>query len=135
MVAAAMNELGIEEISMLPDSEKSPDLVNDASRKQKFHYLNSLSSLVVDKYILKKEKVTEVLEKMKKADDTENDKSCDSEKYCCRFPGCQKVFKYDGKRLHAHEKTNNGMIWSKTQEIQARKQMMMSTIISPLFLK
>ena len=135
MVAAAMNELSIEEISMLPDSEKLPDHVNDASRQQKFHYLNSLSSLVVDKYILKKEKVTEVLEKMKKADDTENDKSGDSEKYCCRFPVCQKVFKYDGKRRRAHEKTHDGMIWSKTQEIQARKQMMMSTIISPLFFK
>ena len=77
---------------------------------QQKEYLDRLSSNIVDKYIVDKEKhekITAAVEQLKERllrrlkDNTANGR------YRCRFPGCKKTFSNDGKWRMMHEQAHN----------------------------
>ena len=81
------------------------------SHNAKVDCLNSLAARVVDTYILQKDKVETILEKTREAQNAEKRKSGkEGERFPCRFPGCQKSFKHNGKRRRDHEKTHSGFV-------------------------
>ena len=112
VVAAAMNELGIEDIDSSPDSESFNINEND-SREKKINLIHSLATTVVNTYILKEARVQGILDKIHNATGDEN---CNmkGERYLCRFPGCTKSFRHDGKRRQDHEKSHTGMALNKS---------------------
>lgn len=107
VVSAAMEELGIRDIYELQSPDRLPENISTSSKQQKIEWLNALAAKVVDKYVLKDDKVQAVLDKMKNgAEELERPAG---DRYMCRFPSCQKSFRYDGKRRRAHEMTHEGM--------------------------
>ena len=67
----------------------------------------SLAERVVYHYILGSEKVSSLLQKVHMAEDEEEKKSKDlNARFQCRFPGCDKTYKYDGKRKRQHKATH-----------------------------
>ena len=107
IVAACMNELGISNIDGQPSSHVIPENLKTASRDEKRKFLMSLAERVVDHYILGSEKVSSLLQKVHMAEDEEEKKSKDlNARFQCRFPGCDKTYKYDGKRKRQHEATH-----------------------------
>lgn len=109
VVAATMNELEIEDIDAIPSPDKFYVNTENASNQEKIKCLNSLVSKVVNKYILRDDKVQAILDKVQAAKDDSNISKPVGERYMCRLPGCTKSFRYDGKRRRDHEKTHEGM--------------------------
>eukprot|EP00794_Sanderia_malayensis_P008410 gene8410-9308_t len=89
VVAAFMQELKLENI----DDDLPCDI--GKTKDQKRSFLVNLSSKVVDKYILNKDKMEHLLERARL--ETERRTMTTDGKYMCRHPGCFKVFKHDGK--------------------------------------
>ena len=106
VVAATMIELGIGEINQTRSMSTYVNMEN-MSNQAKMDSLNSLATKVVDTYILRKEKVETILQKTCKAQDLQKCKDA-GERFPCRFPGCSKSFKHNGKRQRDHEKTHGG---------------------------
>jgi hypothetical protein len=71
IVAAGMNELGIEDISQEPSSDIIPPNLKAASKDDKKQFLKSLAGKVVNKYILSSEKITLLLDKVHAAESEE----------------------------------------------------------------
>ncbi len=106
IVAATMIELGIGEMSQTPSTSPYFNLDNMCN-KAKVDCLNSLAAKVVDTYILRKDKVETILEKTCEAQNAEKQQG---ERFPCRFSGCQKSFKHDGKRRREYKKTHGGFV-------------------------
>jgi hypothetical protein len=110
IIAATMIELGIGEMCQSPSTGTYEDL-GSMSKQAKVDCLNSLACKVVDTYILRKDKVETILEKTREAQDAEKSENVkEGERFPCRFPGCQKSFKHDGKRRRDHEKTHGSFV-------------------------
>ncbi len=87
IVAAGMNELGIDDINGEPSSNTIPPNLKTASKDDKRLFLKSLAASVVDRYILGSEKIALLLEKVHMAE-SEEKSNADCGRYKCRFPGC-----------------------------------------------
>jgi hypothetical protein len=100
-----MNELGMDDINAEPTSEVIPSNLKLASKDEKLRFLKSLAERVVNKYILGSEKVASLLEKvhMAETEDKERKNRDADARFKCRFPGCDKTYKCDGKRKREHE--------------------------------
>lgn len=121
IVAACMAELSIEDINEQPSIPLLPPDLTNASKSEKKQFLKSLATRVVDKYILGKEKVTAILNryiwlKMKK-----KTKTTEGERYKCRFPGCEKTYRFDGKRKIDHEVSIHGLVTAPILEYTDKK--------------
>ena len=68
------------------------------SKQAKRECLKSLTEKVVDKYVLRKDRVQSILEQTRMAQDEEDNARAAGDRFPCRFPGCEKSFKHDGKR-------------------------------------
>ena len=107
VVAATMAELNIQSTDEQPDVDKLPSALTDAPVQQKREFLKKLSEKVIDRYVLKEEKIQAILEKVQKANEKEitNQESLEG-RFKCRFPGCNKTYQFDGKRRRDHEATH-----------------------------
>ncbi len=76
------------------------NLIKKKHEKRRFLY--SLAAKVVDKHVLYQDLVDKLLRKVKEIAADAESKTKDG-KFVCRFKGCQKSFKFDGKRRHDHE--------------------------------
>lgn len=105
IVAACMTELNIDEVDGKPSTSALPLHLTKSSKGEKRHFLKLLASRVVDKYILGEEKVTAILDKVHMAEKEEREKLKTKEgaRFKCRFPGCDKTYRFDGKRKREHE--------------------------------
>ena len=61
VVAAVMEELGILSIGDIPKGSHLPSNLSNKTRKEKMKFVDDLSALVVDKYVLRKDKVEQLL--------------------------------------------------------------------------
>ncbi|XP_065061936.1 uncharacterized protein LOC135688833 [Rhopilema esculentum] len=77
---------------------------NERSTKvEQRNYLHSLASEMVDKFILRTEKVEQVLIKVEAENEHEKQKA---KHFQCRISGCGKAFKHDGKARREHKATH-----------------------------
>ncbi|XP_028413964.1 uncharacterized protein LOC114536823 [Dendronephthya gigantea] len=119
IVAATMNELGIEDIDATPSTDKLKMDIENASIREKRECLNVLAGKVVNKYILRDDKVQAILDKTRVATEASKKvETSDGERYMCRFPGCTKSFRYDGKRRRNHEKTHGEMVVEENRDTE-----------------
>ena len=105
IVAACMTELQLKEIDESPDSNVLPTTLLNGSRKERQQYLKSIATKVVNRYILDAENVTALLNKVQMSENKEKERSVppDGDRFKCRFQGCGKTYRYDGKRKRDHE--------------------------------
>ena len=110
IVGATMIDLGIKEMDEKPSSNSLYANMKSLPKKAQRDCLKSLTEKVVDKYILGKDKVQNILEQTCKAQEEENTTKATGDRFPCRFPGCVKSFKHDGKRRRDHEKSHDGFL-------------------------
>ena len=107
IIAAAIEELHIKDINEIPSESCMPS--NLVSRTEKRDFLYNLASLVVDKYVLQCSKVEALL---KKTGEAQNKQAIQcfgvtaDGRFMCRYPGCPKTFRHDGKHRQQHEATH-----------------------------
>ena len=122
VIAAAMEELHIQDINDIPLDGYMPS--NLTTKKEKRDFLEKLAVSVVDKYILQCDKVELLLQKTGQALNQEVVKSMGMTadgRFMCRHPGCHKTFCYDGKHRQQHEATH-GLAVNETFNPEAANQ-------------
>ena len=119
VVAAAINELGMEDIDSSPSEEKF-DVNDNDSKEKKIDCIHSLATTVVNKYVLKEACVQSILDNL--CHETE-DAKCNMEggRYLCRFPGCTNLFGMVARgdrtmRSHARLVLNKSQVSVPTKE-------------------
>ncbi len=107
VVVAALKVLEIDSIDSVPDSSILPSYLNaDSPNIEKKRFIESLAQKVVDQYILKEERMKNLLKMKQVIEDEERETASyltADGRHKCRFPGCSKTFKYDGKSRRDHE--------------------------------
>ena len=107
IVAAAMTELGMDEFDSTPENDPTAKLW---SRKEQKECLDGLSSYIVDKYIVDKEKHEKITAAVEQLNERQLQRLKDKKangRYRCRYPGCKKTFSNDGKWRMMHERAHN----------------------------
>ena len=106
VVAATMKILGMEAVDGMP--EKDVLSVNgNSDKREKRKFIQSLAARVVDEFILRSSKVEDLMKKKGREEEKQRENSqCVNDRYQCRFPGCKKTYKHDGKARRDHEATH-----------------------------
>ena len=107
IVAASMTELGMDEFDSIPENDPISELWSGKVQKD---YLDRLSSNIVDKYMLDKEKhekITAAVEQLEERQLQRLKDKAENGRYRCRFPGCKKTFSNDEKWRMMHARAHN----------------------------
>eukprot|EP00795_Rhopilema_esculentum_P010018 gene10018-18649_t len=103
VIAGALKLLDLRSVDDLP-LQHTMQANERSTTEEKRNNLHSLASEIVDKFILRTEKVEHILNKVEAENEHEKQKA--QKHFQCRFSGCGKVFKYDGKARREHEATH-----------------------------
>jgi len=102
-----MKVLGFEDQSGMPKKHQLPNF--ELSRKsEKLECLHELAAKVVDEFVFQNSSVVNdivdsVLTQQEKDDLLQQQQLTPEGRFPCRFPGCDKSFKYNGKSRRSHE--------------------------------
>lgn len=110
LIAAAMQVLGMENLKDTPRGEFFHPNLHDAMDGEKKEYLRKIASRVVDKFVVRREKVEAIFNSLLSAEEEEANnrrEQTDTGRYICQFPGCGKTFAHNGKRMRDHESSHN----------------------------
>ena len=107
VVAAAYEVLGISGESMQLKHLPIPDNVANWHSLEKLQFLHKAAALVVDQLVVDKEMMDKTIENMISAQERQTlidqIELNEDGHFPCRFPGCSKSFKYNGKSRKNHE--------------------------------
>ena len=108
VIAAAMKVLGFENQSSMPTKHQLPSNLQLLQKSQKLKCLDELAAKVVDQFVFLKSSavndiVDSVLTQQEKDDVLQQQKLTPEGRFPCRFQGCEKSFKYNGKSRRSHE--------------------------------
>ena len=109
-MAASMEILGMKSMSGTPDNTFVPVNVEQFDSVEKRACLRKIAEAVVDKFVIKKEKVQALLRELLAVEENQailQDGKTDNGRFICRFPGCGKTFAHNGKRKRDHESTHD----------------------------
>lgn len=110
LIASAVHELGMNNLSDSPTGEFWQPNLPEASDIEKKEYLHKVASRVVDSYVIRRENVESIFNSLLAAEEDEASNrrnQTDDGRFICNFPGCGKTFKVNGKRLRDHESTHS----------------------------
>ena len=111
IIAAAMLVLDMKKISDQPRHKLSPVAARSGNDQEKKHYLMKLSGQIVDQFVIDQHSLNSfldgILSEQEKNDAVNNQELTTDGRFPCRSPGCNKSFKYDGKRRRDHELTHD----------------------------
>ena len=111
IIAAAMLVLGMKKISDHLTHNLSPVAARSGNDQEKKHYLMKLSGQIVDQFVIDQHSLNSfldgILSEQEKNDAVNNQELTSDGRFPCRSPGCNKSFKYDGKRRRDHQLTND----------------------------
>lgn len=101
VVAAAMKVLGMMSLDASPSTNVFPfeDNATDSNKKS---YLNKIASLVVDTFVVDKERNRSMEEAVTTAQQQQEKPNANG-RFPCRFAGCPKTFAHAGKLRRDHE--------------------------------
>ena len=107
VIAAAMKVLGFEDQSGMPTKHQLPKF-ELLKKSEKLECLHELAAKVVDEYVFQSSSVVNdivdsVLTQQEKDDLLQQQELTPEGRFPCRFPGCDKSFKYNGKSRRSHE--------------------------------
>ena len=108
VIAAAKNVLGFENKSSMPTKHQLPSNLQLLKKSQKLECLHELTAKVVDEFVfLNRSAVNDIVDSVltqQEKDDLLQQQTLTPEgRFPCRFPGCDKSFKYNGKSRQNHE--------------------------------
>lgn len=113
LMAGTMEILGMKSTSDTPDNSFVHSTIKESGTLQQKACLRRIAASVVDKYVLRKEKVQALIQKVMIMEDLETtqqrNQTEDGQRFKCRFHGCEKTFAHDGivKRNHESMCTHN----------------------------
>lgn len=113
LMAAAMQVVGMENLKDTPRGEFFYPNLHDAGNSEKKEYLRKIASHVIDKFVIRREKVEAILNSLLSAEEEEASnrrEQTDNGRFICQFPGCDKTFAHNGKRTRDHEATHNAPV-------------------------
>ena len=113
LMAAAMQVLGMENLEDTPRGEFFCPNLRDAGNVEEKDYLRKIASSVIDNFVLRREKVEALLERLLSAEREEAEnrrEQTEDGRFICKFPGCEKTFAHNGKLLRDHEATHNAPV-------------------------
>lgn len=103
--------LGMKKINDQPQHKASLLVARQANDQGKKHFLMKLSGQIVDQFVIDKLSLNNFLDSIlceQEKDDAVNNQELTADgRFPCRSPGCNKSFKYDGKRRKDHELTHD----------------------------
>ena len=108
VITAAKHVLGIENKSGCPTKFKLPSSMNLLTKSEKLDLLHELAEKVIDTFVFEQcSSVDAIVDTVLTEQDKEtllNQQQLTPDgRFPCRFPGCKKSFKYDGKSRRKHE--------------------------------
>ena len=108
VIAAAMEVLGFENQSSMPTKHQLPSNLQLLQKSQKLKCLDELAAKVVDQFVFLENSavddiVDSVLTQQEKDNVLQQQKLTPEGTFPCRFQGCEKSFKYNGKSRRSHE--------------------------------
>ena len=108
VIAAAMEVLGFENQSSMPTKHQLPSNLQLLQKSQKLKCLDELAAKVVDQFVFLENSavddiVDSVLTQQEKDNVLQQQKLTPEGRFPCRFQGCEKSFKYNGKSRQSHE--------------------------------
>lgn len=107
VITAAMKALGFEDQSGMPTKHQLPNF-KLLKKSEKLECMHELATKVVDEFVFQNSSVVNaivdgVLTQQEKDDLLQQQELIPEGRFPCRFPGCNKSFKYDGKSRRSHE--------------------------------
>jgi len=110
IIVAAIKVLGFNCASGPPSNCPIPEELAMQSKLKKIQYLHKAASMVVDQIVFTKEDINVVVDNILTAEDRENATNSQNlnpnGRFPCRFAGCTRSFKYDGRSRRNHELTH-----------------------------
>lgn len=109
VVAAALHILGMSKIDEKPTQNAIPNgLEAESPKPQKKAYLHKVASLVVESFVVDKERNQEIIQSYQHLEEQQRKNVVNADgRYPCRYLGCQKTFAHDGKLRREHEEQHN----------------------------
>ena len=111
LIAATLEELKLESLDDEPSNDLLPQNLPTRSKQQQKKFIMELATNIVDKHILHRESTEILLEQTRQASDRKE--AATNKRFNCRYQGCSKTFKYDGKSRLDHEATH-GLVYEVT---------------------
>lgn len=111
-----------------PATNKFPEgLIHESKAKQKL-YLRKIASMVVGKNVIQNEQMESFLAKVLSIEGYQAEiarEQREDGRFVCRFPGCDKSFTFNGKRMRDHEVQHDSQVLeteaSNTTEVKAQE--------------
>lgn len=100
----------MKSLTDIPTANRIPDGLQSESKANQKLYLRKVASLVVDKYVIQHEHLETLLAKILSIEEHQVEiarEQREDGRFVCHFPGCDKSFAYNGKRLRDHEAPHN----------------------------
>jgi len=102
VIAAAMTVLGFADKTSAPTNYPLPTGMEKMRKAERLDYLNEVSSKVVDAFIFQSSaEVNDLVDGVlseEERDVLQRQELTAEGRFPCRFPGCSKSFKYNGKQ-------------------------------------
>ena len=107
IVAGFMQILGIESLNEEPSVSILPDEIKSGTAKARRKFLNELTGKVVDRFVIREGRNDKLIRRQNYQDWLRNHNPVtDDGHFLCRFNGCGKTFRHNGKRRLDHEKSH-----------------------------
>lgn len=128
LIAAALEILGMGTLNDKPATNKFPEgLIHESKAKQKL-YLRKIASMVVGKNVIQNKQMESFLAKVLSIEGYQAEiarEQREDGRFVCRFPGCDKSFTFNGKRMRDHEAQHDSQVLeteaSNTTEVKAQE--------------
>jgi hypothetical protein len=104
IIAAALNVLGLQCKSSQPTIFQIPKDLLNYSKLEKQKIFHEAADMVVDAFVFDKENISDAIDRVTTAQEISRSQDLNVDgRFPCRFEGCKKSFKYDGKSRRKHE--------------------------------
>lgn len=108
VIVAAMKVLGFENKAEAPSNHSLPTNLNSMKKAEKLDCLLEMSAKVVDEFVFQhasnvNDLVNRVVTQQERDEVLNHQQLTPDGRFPCRYPGCERSFKYNGKSRRTHE--------------------------------
>ena len=129
IISAAMKVLGFESKESTPSNFQLPENLSKSTKIEKMKLLHNAAGMVVDQFVFDVNETNKVIDKVI----CDNQQLNQDGRFPCRFQGCSRSFKYDGKvGNHAQLLQNPQLI--NIQRIQLKIQLQSQATKTTIYL-
>ena len=111
IITGAMKVLGFDSKEIQPSLFNIPANVASKTNIDKLAILHEAAGLVIDKFVFVENSIdkhiSKVITEQERQDILDSQQLTSDGRFPCRFQGCKRSFKYDGKSRKKHEMSHN----------------------------